>query len=188
MFTSPSRTPEPPGGILAQLRADHDHVRALFHEFAMLGGDEDEHRERVVDDLCYELTLHGLLEDELLYPALRGAVDDSLLEDAELEHDSIRELIVQLSTLFPNDDYFDVTVAVLAEEVAHHVAIEETVLFPALAHGGVDQAGLGLRLHARRAQLEWDLASAPPPIDGAEPRGLLRGAGGGLRERRTRPR
>ena len=188
MVQFPPVPPEAPGGILAQLRADHAHVRALFHAFAMLGRDEETQRARVLDELCDALVLHALLEDELFYPALRGAVDDSLLEDAELEHDSTRELIVQLATLFPNDDYFDVTVAVLAEEVAHHVAQEETVLFPALAHAGVDQAALGLRLHARRAQLEWDLASKPPAIDGAEPRGLLHGASGPLRERRMRPR
>lgn len=184
----PTEPPEPPGGILAQLRADHAHVRALFHQFAMLGNDEDEHRERLVDDLCHELTLHTMLEEELFYPALRGVVEDSLLDDAELEHDSTRELIAQLSTLFPNDDYFNVAVAVLAEEVAHHVAQEETVLFRALAHAGIDQDALGVRLHARRAQLEWDLASQPPAIDGAEPQGLLHEARAHLRERRHRPR
>lgn len=179
---------EPPGGILAQLRADHARIRALFHRFAMLGDDEDEHRERLVDELCDELTLHAMLEDELFYPVLRGVADDSLLDDAELEHDSARELIFQLEGLFPGDDYFDATVAVLAEEVAHHVAQEETLLFPLLARAGIDQAALGERLRARRLQLELDLASAPPVIDGAEPRGLLRGATGAPRERRSRPR
>ncbi|MGH8853292.1 MAG: hemerythrin domain-containing protein, partial [Telluria sp.] len=164
----PHVPPEPPAGILAQLRADHLHVRALFHEFAMLDHDEVDQRQRVVDDLCDALALHAMLEDELFYPALRGLVDDSLLEDADLEHDSMRELILQLESLFPEDDYFDVTVAVLADEVERHVAFEEHLLFPALARAGVDQLGLGLRLHARRAQLESDLAAPPPAIDGTE--------------------
>ena len=184
----PTDLSEPSGGIIAQLRADHARVRAMFHEFAMLDGEEEERRERLVDDLCDELTLHAMLEEELFYPALRGAVGDSLLDNAELEHDSARELIAQLETLFPEDDYFDATVAVLAEEVAHHVAHEETVLFPALARAGVDQLALGQRLRARRIELELDLASPPPAIDGIEPRGLLRGALGKLRERRARPR
>lgn len=180
--------PEAPGGILAQLRADHEHVRALFHAFAMLDRDEEAQRERVVDELCDALLTHALLEDELFYPTLRGAVDDSLLEDAALEHDSTRELVEQLASLFPDDDYFDVTVAVLADEVERHVAFEENQLFPALARSGTDQLGLGLRLRARRAQLESDLAMAPPAIDGCEPRGLLHGAPRGPRERRSRPR
>ncbi|SFB91806.1 hemerythrin domain-containing protein [Massilia yuzhufengensis] len=184
----PHAPPEPPAGILAQLRADHAHVRALFHQFAMLDREEEEQRERVVDDLCDDMALHAALEDELFYPALRGVVDDSLLEDAALEHDSTRELILQLESLFPGDDYFDIAVAVLADEFEQHVAFEETVLFPALAGAGVDQLGLGLRLHARRAQLQSDLASAPPAIDGTEPRDLLRGATRALRERRSRPR
>ena len=184
----PTNLPEPPGGILAQLRADHARVRAMFHEFAMLDGDEEERRERLVDDLCDELTLHAMLEEELFYPALRAVVDGNLLDNAELEHDSARELILQLETLFPDDDFFNATVAVLAEEVAHHVAREETVLFPALVRAGVDQLALGQRLRERRTQLETDLASPPPAIDGTEPRGLLRGALDGLRERRARPR
>jgi len=179
---------EAPGGILAQLRADHAHVRALFHAFAMLERDEEAQRARVADELCDALVMHALLEDELFYPALQGAVEDGLLEDAALEHDSTRELVEQLASLFPDDDYFDVTVAVLADEVERHVAFEENLLFPALARAGADQLTLGLRLRARRAQLESDLAAAPPAIDGCEPRGLLHAATRGLRERRSRPR
>ena len=188
MAQFPQTGAEPPGGILAQLRADHAHVRALFHAFAMLDREEEAQRERVVDELCDVLSMHALLEDELFYPALRGAVDDGLLEDAALEHDSTRELALQLAALFPDDEYFDVCVAVLADEVERHVAFEENLLFPALARAGVDQQALGLRLRTRRAQLESDLASAPPAIDGIEPRGLLRSSTGRVRERRSRPR
>jgi hypothetical protein len=186
----PHDATEPPGGILAQLRADHAHVRALFHAFAMLERDEGVQRERVVDELCDALALHALLEHELFYPALRGAVDDVLLEDAALEHDSIAELVEQLGSLFAGDDFFEVSVAVLAEEVERHVAFEENLLFPAFARAGTDglEMELGLRLRARRAELESDLAAPPLAIDGSEPRGLLRGPMGQLRERRSRPR
>jgi len=175
-------------GILDLLRAEHAHVRGLLHSFAMLAPEDEAERERLVDELCQELLLHATLEDELFYPALRGVVDNNLLEDAALEHDSARELIFQLETLFPGDDYFDATVAVLAEEVAHHVAREETVLFPALARADVDDVLLGERLRARRLQLEAGPAAPPSAIDGLEPRGLLREAVRGLRERRSRPR
>lgn len=188
-----STPPETPGGILVLLRADHARVRAMFHAFAMLDRDEEAQRERAVDELCDALSLHALLEDELFYPALRGVVDDSLLEDAALEHDSMRELVEQLASLFPDDDYFDVSVAVLAEEVERHVAFEENLLFPALARSGADQQALGWRLQARRADIESDVAAQPPggrspAIDGCEPRGLLHGVHGRLRERRARPR
>lgn len=179
--------PEAPNGLLAQLRADHARVRALFHAFAMLDPAEEEQRERLADELCQELLLHAMLEEELFYPALRALADDSLLEDAALEHDSAHELVNQLETLFPGDDYFDATVAVLAEEVAHHVAREETLLFPVLARAGLDDVLLGERLRARRMELEADLAAPPQGIDGLEPRGLAP-AIRGPRERRSRPR
>ena len=185
-FHAPSHT-EAPNGILAQLRADHARVRALFHAFAMLDPAQETERERLVDELCQELLLHARLEEELFYPALRTLADDSLLEDAALEHDSAQELVNQLETLFPGDDYFDATVAVLAEEVAHHVAREETLLFPLLSRAGLDDVLLGERLRARRLQLEADLAAPPPGIDGLEPRGLAP-AFRGARERRSRPR
>lgn len=188
MLQFPQPVAEPPGGILAQLRADHAQLRALFHAFAMLEHEEEARRERVVDELCDALTMHAQLEDELFYPALRGAVEDNLLEDAALEHDSMRELVEQLGTLFPDDAFFDASVAVLADELERHVAFEENLLFPALARAGADQLSLGLRLRARRAQLESDLAAAPPAIDGCEPRGLPHGATGRMRERRSRPR
>lgn len=178
----------PAGGIVAQLRADHVQLRALLHAFAMFDRDEEAQRERVVDELCDALLMHARLEEELLYPALRGLVEDRLLEDAALEHDSMRELIEQLGTLFADDAFFDAGVAVLAEEMERHIAFEETLLFPALARAGVDQLGLGLRLRARRTQLESDLSASPPAVDGCEPPGLLHAAPGRLRERRSRPR
>ena len=188
MVQFPPTSAEPPGGILAQLRDDHAHLRSLFHAFAMLEREEEAQRQRVADELCDALGMHALLEDELFYPTLRGVVEDSLLDDAALEHDSTRELVEQLASLFPDDDDFDVCVAVLADEVERHVAFEENLLFPALARAGVDQLTLGLRLRARRAQLESDLAAAPPAIDGCAPRGLLRSASQRPRERRSRPR
>jgi len=63
---------------LALLKADHDKVRNLFREFESLKGidDEDERKSELVDEICYELTLHTMLEEEIFYPVLRSAIDD----------------------------------------------------------------------------------------------------------------
>ncbi len=54
------------GKALALLRADHLRVRTLFQELGSLRGldDEDERKAELVDDICYELTLHAMLEEE----------------------------------------------------------------------------------------------------------------------------
>lgn len=152
---------------LELLRADHHKIRNLFSEFDSLKGldDEDERKAELVDEICYELTLHTMVEEEIFYPALRAAIgDDDLMDEAEVEHAGVRELISQLEVMYPGDDYFEATVTVLGEEVGHHIDKEEAELFEAARRAGLDLAGLGERLAARRVELEEDL-TAPASID-----------------------
>lgn len=157
------------GKALEVLHADHQKVRNLFSEFDSLKGldDEDERKAELVDEICYELTLHTMVEEEIFYPALRAAIgDDDLMDEAEVEHAGARELISQLEVMYPGDDYFDATVSVLGEEVGHHIDKEEGELFEAARRAGIDLATLGDKLAARRAELEEDLtapASGEPP-------------------------
>jgi hemerythrin-like domain-containing protein len=157
---------------LELLRADHQRVRDLFQEFDSLRGvdDEDERKAILVDEICYELTVHTMLEEEIFYPVLRSAIDnDELMDEADVEHAGARELISQLEVMYPGDDHFDATVSVLAEEVAHHIDKEEGAMFDAARRAGIDLATLGEQLAARRAQLEEDLSSPAGTIDVTEP-------------------
>jgi hemerythrin-like domain-containing protein len=163
-----------PADALALLRAEHEHVRLLFARYEGLRGLEDaeETMAAVVDDLCDALIVHTMIEEELFYPALRAALDDDeLFDDAELEHAGARELISQLEAMYPGDEHFDATLAVLFEEVEHHVAQEETEMFEAARASGLDLVELGHRLALRRAQLDDDMSApafdaSPVPHDG----------------------
>jgi hemerythrin-like domain-containing protein len=157
--------------VLDMLRADHDRIKALFRDFgATLGrDDEDRRKAELVDDICYELTLHMMVEEEVFYQALRTAIDDEqLLEEADVEHAGARELIAQLEVMFPGDDHFDATVTVLGEEFEHHIEKEETELFEAARNAGIDLEELGLQLAARKEALEEDLTSPPSPFETIE--------------------
>ncbi len=159
-------------GALALLRADHAKVKALFRAFDALKGQDGEDRRKteLVDDICYELTLHSMLEEEIFYPALRAALDDDeLLDEADIEHAGARELIGQLEIMLPGDDHYDATVTVLGEEVEHHIAKEETELFDAARGAGIDLDALGARLAARRTELEEDLSAPPSTLDAMTP-------------------
>jgi hemerythrin superfamily protein len=154
------------------LRADHDKVKDLFREFHTLKGKDghDRRKNELVDEICYELTLHSMLEEEIFYPVLRSAIDDDdLIDEADVEHAGARELIGQLEIMAPGDDHYDATVTVLGEEVEHHIEKEEGELFEAARGAGIDLDELGEQLAARKEELEEDLSSPPSHIDGMEP-------------------
>ena len=162
----------PAGKALALLHADHQRVRKLFQELASLQGldDEDERRAELVDDICYELTLHAMLEEEIFYPVLRSAIDnDELMDEADLEHAGMRELIAQLEVMYPGDDHFDATISVLGEDLAHHIDKEESEMFAAALRAGIDLERLGEQLAARREELDEDLSAPAGSIDGVAP-------------------
>ncbi len=166
-----------PADALALLRHEHDRIRQLFVEFERLRGieDEDERKAELVDEICYELTLHAIVEEELVYPLLRAAAaDDEMMDEAEVEHAGVRELVSQLEVMYPGDDHFEATVAVLAEEVEHHVAMEESDMFDTARKSGIDLAALGRKMQARRRELDEDLDDSPDVIDAMEPHAGMR--------------
>lgn len=157
---------------LELLKADHDKVKSLFREFESLKGneDEDERKSELVDEICYELTVHSMLEEEIFYPVVRSAIDDDdMMDEADVEHAGARELISQLEVMYPGDDHFDATVTVLGEEIAHHIDKEESDMFEAVRAAGIDLEDLGEQLTARREELDEDLSSPPSSIDAMEP-------------------
>jgi hemerythrin-like domain-containing protein len=157
---------------LELLKSDHDKVKSLFREFESLKGndDEDERKSELVDEICYELTVHSMIEEEIFYPVLRSAIDDDdMMDEADVEHAGARELISQLEVMYPGDDHFDATVTVLGEEIAHHIDKEESDMFEAARTAGIDLEDLGEQLAARKEELDEDLASPPSSIDAMEP-------------------
>ena len=168
-----------PRGALDLLKADHDKVKNLFREFETLKGndDDDERKSELVDEICYELTVHAMLEEEIFYPVLRSAIDDDdMMDEADVEHAGARELISQLEVMYPGDDHFDATVTVLGEEVAHHIDKEESEMFEAARSAGIDLDDLGEQLSARKDELDEDLASPPSSIDAMQPHDGVRRA------------
>ncbi len=154
------------------LRADHEKVKSLFREFDSLRGidDEDERKSELVDEICYELTIHTMIEEEIFYPIVRDAIDDEeLMDEADMEHTGARELISQLEVMYPGDDHFEATVSVLGEEIAQHIEKEENDIFEAARAAGIDLDGLGERLSSRKEELDEDLSAPPAPLDALLP-------------------
>jgi len=157
---------------LELLKADHEKVREMFREFDSMKGieDEDERKAELVDDICYEITLHTMIEEEIFYPVVRSAIDnDELMDEADIEHAGARELISQLEVMYPGDDHFDATVSVLGEELEHHIEKEESEMFKAVRRTDIDLDELGEQLLARKEELEEDLTSPAATLDAMVP-------------------
>ena len=139
------------------LEADHRAVKALFDEFRRLSVHKASVRKRraVAEQICLQLTIHARLEDEMFYPRVREAVrDDDLLDQAEVEHDSAKDLIAQILSMNADDELYDAKVTVLGEYVHHHVKVERAELFPKVRKSGLDLTALGERLRVRKQELQ----------------------------------
>jgi hemerythrin superfamily protein len=147
-----------PRDAIALLKQDHRTVEELFDEFA--DADEDQ-LQPIATRVCQLLTVHAQIEEELLYPAAKNAFEEEdetdLVNEAEVEHASAKELIGKIEGMTPDDEAFKATVTVLAEYIKHHVKEEESQLFPALRKTELDLKELGTRLSERKLALMIEL-------------------------------
>ena len=81
-----------------------------------------------------ELSVHAAIEEQVLYPAARGAVPDATDEVLEAleEHHVVKWTLSELDGMDPGDERFTAKVTVLIDLVRHHVKEEEGELFPEL--------------------------------------------------------
>ena len=148
---------------LALLKRDHDNVDAMFKKYDRMK-DGDERKAPLREQVCMELTVHAKLEEELFYPALKslfeqGGMDKAvdLIEEADVEHASLKWLIEQLQSGDQSDEgMIDAKVKVLSEYVKHHVEEEEGEIFKAARKVDIDLQALGAEMEARKAELAGD--------------------------------
>jgi hemerythrin superfamily protein len=125
---------------ITMLTEDHAKVRKMFKQFEKMKEDADEsEKAELVGQICTELKLHAQLEEECFYPAAREALEEQdLLDEAEVEHASAKDLIAQLESMQPCDELYDAKVTVLGEYVEHHVKEEEKQMFPKIRKAKLD--------------------------------------------------
>src|SRR5213079_2928584 len=120
-------------------------------------GGEDE-KQALAERICALLTAHATIEEEIFYPAAREALDEqNLLDEAEVEHATAKDLIEQIQSMDPTDELYDAKVKVLGEYVNHHVQEEEGELFPKCMSSEMDLDQLGEAISARKVELMDEL-------------------------------
>ena len=156
--TKTARTPRP--DAIALLTQDHKAVQKMFKEYDKLiqTDGSDEEKSQLVTRACQELTVHAQIEEEIFYPAVRDGIEDQdLLDEAEVEHATAKELIAQLESMEPGDDLYDARFTVLGEYINHHVKEEQSEIFPKAKKAKLDLKALGEEMSMRKQVLHAEL-------------------------------
>jgi hemerythrin superfamily protein len=154
---------------LQLLAADHRRVEELFSQFEKATGSSA--KQRLVQQICTELKIHTMIEEEIYYPSIKGKVEEDDLEEAYVEHDSAKLLVNELEAAEPDESFYDAKVKVLSELIEHHVKEEEKQrdnLFQQTRAADIDLEALGERLAARKSELmAMAEQGALPPAEAA---------------------
>jgi hypothetical protein len=138
------------------LTADHREVKGLFQEYQALVDQEaeDDEKQPIAHQICVMLTIHATIEEEIFYPAAQASIKEpELVDEANVEHASAKDLIAQLEASDPSDSLYDAKVKVLGEFIDHHVKEEESELFPQTRRARLDMQALGEQLVQRKSAL-----------------------------------
>jgi hemerythrin superfamily protein len=151
---------------IALLKADHRTVEDLFEKYEKARGDD--RKQKLALEICKELTIHTILEEEIFYPACEGKVEDDMLKEAVVEYDAAKVMISEIEAGEPSEDFYDAKVKVLQEEIEHHVEEEEQRgkgIFAQARDSDIDLDALGEQMATRKEQLmaEIDASGLPEP-------------------------
>jgi hemerythrin superfamily protein len=152
-----------PRDAIALLKQDHRIVEQLFEEFEEA---DDEQLQAIAERVCQLLTVHAQIEEEIFYPPAKEALSDDeedveLVNEANVEHQSAKDLIAKIEAMTPEDETFKATVKVLSEYIKHHVKEEENELFPKVKKTELDLKEMGVQLNERKMALMQELGIEP---------------------------
>ena len=150
---------------IALLKADHHEVEDLFSKFENARGQE--RKQAIAEQICNELKIHSMIEEEIFYPAFRGKIEDDILDEAYVEHDGAKVLINDIMAGSSEEDFYDAKVKVLQEQIEHHVHEEEMReegMFAQCRDTDVDLVALRDQMAMRKQELmEQAETSGLPP-------------------------
>jgi Hemerythrin HHE cation binding domain len=139
---------------IALLKQDHRDVEKLFEQFE--GASGESRKAKLVEQICTALIAHTMIEEEIFYPALKGRIEEDMLDEAYVEHDGAKIIIRDLIAGGADQEFYDAKVTVLSEEIRHHVHEEEARsegMFAQARQAGVDVDALGEHMRQRKAEL-----------------------------------
>ena len=163
--TTSGRKREAATDAVALLKQDHHEVQVLFDQYDELAEADDtpdEQKQQLAEQICAMLTVHAQIEEEIFYPAARESLDEpDLIDEANVEHATAKDLIAQIQDGSPDEELYDAKVKVLGEYIRHHVKEEEGEMFPKLKKADMDDLGTQMAQRKEELMAEVGLAEAP---------------------------
>ena len=161
---------------LELLESDHRKVEMLFDKYEEEKESGEDTKKPIAERICAELTVHAQVEEELFYPWLRENLSEEemeLVEEAVVEHASLKDLIAQLEGAEEADAAYDAKVKVLSEYVKHHVKEEENEIFEEISDQQEELDELGQQMAARKAELMEEMGLTEEDGEEAMPAGAM---------------
>jgi len=138
MNTTKKHTADQPAtaaDAITMLTTDHQKVKALFEEFEELKDRDasDDEKAALVQKVCNELKVHAEIEEEIFYPACKGHLEQRLLEEAQVEHDGAKTLIIDPTLVYSTyleANYVPEAPPAVAVDSAGNVYVSGATVFP----------------------------------------------------------
>lgn len=156
------------------LMDDHSRIKRLFDEFrkihlagtsAAVPGMADmlARKRDIVEKACVELTLHMYVEEVIFHPEARRILnDEALMNEIEVQHTALRDLIDQIDEGDVDDPMICAMFMVLGQYADHNAKEEEREMFPIIRASSLDLDLLGERMMTRREWLEREIGLEMP--------------------------
>ena len=146
------------------LKKDHRVVSGLIMTLQMTPRINSSFRKTLLEQIRRNVMRHTQAEEEILYPAIRNVIflgGQPNVDEAYREHQEVKDLLNDLRTMDPNSDAFDRTFAEFKARIEHHIAEEESGMFPMLTErmSVEHQEELGLQIHDRKTRLQTRIAA-----------------------------
>lgn len=145
--------------VLDLLREDHQEVKRLFDEFQNADGRS---RQDVAEEALKALETHTKIEEVLVYPAIREAIEDQeKVDEANEEHHVVAILIKELKKMKASADGYKAKFMVMSELVKHHIEEEEGELFPQAEEAEMDWEEIGPQVMKMKERMMKRKGSTP---------------------------
>ena len=119
------------GDWMEGLKTEHKMAMGVIEALEKTRDDAMMKRTGLMATLKHALSKHAFQEENVIYPALREATQNSDAEELAHDHLEIKQYLYDLDRMPKNDPNWLATLRRLKEVVAEHVREEEDEIFPA---------------------------------------------------------
>lgn len=135
------------------LESDHRGIEQLIGN---IRGHEGSARSPFIAGLADGLRTHMELEETVLYGVIKEVMGDEAMKGAATEHELGRKALADVMRLAPDEPGFSAALDALEAGLNHHIAQEESDVFPALRASRAAQVAMAEPFMKKRSELSMD--------------------------------